>query len=333
MKENIPHEATRAPKPEKETPPFSISSIDLDNALPHKIEDPARGIEGFFLNTKHVQDAFAVCGNAVVVCDGVSAFPQSGLYSAALAHDLAKEIEISGIHSAVSEGLLRETAQRTEKHLESSAVKDKSFSTTFVAAQINKLPKTISYASLGDSPLFVVDRNEDGSVSEFEIVNFEWPIDNQTYAKKANIQYLQNPYTHAVGVSDDGEFRSHLIHMVSGEIEYRPRRSVVLASDFLTKLLLLSPEGTEALLPVLDSNHRFDLEVVQPVYSKFGQLWLQNPATKKRTLNPLFFVGMGKGEWAVLMERWKNVSYFGKDDATMIAIDMDKAFTAQTPTT
>jgi hypothetical protein len=327
---DFPTERAPAPAPEKTALRFPISSYELKQDVPHVIGNPSLGIEGFFLNTEHEQDAFAIQGDAIVVCDGVSMEPHSAVFSSSLAHIMAKEIQESGLHVAVSESLVGAVADLTWQVPSVEKSEETGFATTFVALQIHRMAKEIHFKSKGDSPLFVIDYAEDGSMEGFDIVNDDWPIDNETYTKLSNILHLRNPAADATGVTHEGVKLLGLESMKEGVIEHKNGRVVVVGTDFLTKMLLASPEGMAARIAnEKDSNRRYDLESVEPEYAKMTEVFVTNPVTGKQMFNPAFFRGKGKGELAILLERWKKVAGMGQDDATMIALDMDRLFGTQ----
>jgi serine/threonine protein phosphatase PrpC len=325
--------------PEKERAfNLPVSSKELDPMRPHKIGKISKyGIEGIFLNEAHMQDAFSIQGDVVVVCDGVSQEPWSGVFSPILADKMAKGVQASGL-SAVSESLIQETIDESMRHPDVDASTRVGFMSTFIAAMIDKEQKVIRFASLGDSPLLVVDRNKDGTIARFEIANDEWVISNEDYVTLDNIGYLSSPLTDCIGIHEhDGDVVTNVDKAKRGSIPYKEGRVVILATDFLTKMLLLSPEATSKKRISPD-----DLELVAE-YAKVRatfeniseDLWVENPATGKKMLNPLFFLGQSKAELAILLQRWKAVGSKrigrpGNDDATMIAIDMDTVFAEKT---
>lgn len=114
------------------------------------------------------------------------------------------------------------------------------------------------YAVLGDSPLIVIDRDSHGNILGWKMVNedavvrdadgkekLEMVSDKNVYRNSTLVQLSDNR-TSGVGLGPQNEVQLYGLEQLRlGWIEKKDNRTVVLASDSLTKLLRKSPAAIE----------------------------------------------------------------------------------------
>jgi hypothetical protein len=200
---------------------------------------------------------------------------------------------------------------------------------TLLATQFDRTDNSLAFSSVGDSPLVVIDTNPDGS-SSFHIANDEIEgktIDNINFTDADIAEDMRNPETYLVGIGKDGKVRLRdMPTMRTGKVEYKPGRKVVLASDFLTKMMLLSPQMFDAKVA------RYTEEGKTLLAEAFGNLSRSVKAKgnklSQEKFDPSVFADsrISKEALAEMIKAWKeNPSNSpGIDDMTAITLDMDK---------
>lgn len=323
----------------REKNPSEFNSYELNNSEIHAYGNLEKdGLEVMFLNNDHGQDAFAIYEDTYVVSDGASSYGKAGSMSSALSRSVAENVSNKSIEEVFSKESMSEiiTSIKDKKEYKndqpvvSHAVREgnqEAGLATLLVVKLNKEEKTISYGSIGDSPLFVIDRNSEGEIISFEILNEDKKITNENYFLPECTEDMKNPETHLIGLRGNGEMTlSSLNAKKTGTIEYKENRVVLLGSDALIKSLISSPEiwqnkvesGSPAASLFKDAQERYE--------KNHPDLWIQNPSTGKKMFNPLFFTKLSKDELSLLLSGWKNDAYPCADDMTMIAIDLDKHF-------
>ncbi|MFA6050890.1 MAG: protein phosphatase 2C domain-containing protein [Candidatus Paceibacterota bacterium] len=330
-----------APVAESEKDIGNLASSLLDNVATHRIESVEKGITVTFDNSEHEQDAFAIKGDTFVVCDGASSYGRSGVVSRILSGKLA-ELSEQGLDfkeilgEKRMEEILSEIATDPEfkdfeyEHGVRNPNNLDAGLCTVLLAKLNKEKKKIEYASIGDSPLVIIDTDPDGTV-HFEIANDDVDgkkITETTFTDPDVAEDLKNPATYLVGIDREGKPRlKDLSTTRTGTIEYKERRTVMLATDFFTKMMALSPQ-------MIDTN----IERARVAGKEnLVKLLLDIQANTKQAnnmfagekFNPEVFLGKEGGEdkFKKDLRSWKDIPAHsaGRDDMTMIAIDMDQA--------
>lgn len=289
------------------------------------------GHKVLFDNREHGQDGFAKAGNVYAICDGLSSGPRSGAVSKLFAWGLATNAHEYGSLTR----LLKEKPEFVDDLLDHIASSDEyqdmteaedKGQTTFTAVEV--VGNTIEYAALGDSPLMVVDTDEAGNIVGYEIVT-ENNITSENYHTSENLETLQDPATYAVGIRNGKTETGHFEHVRYGTIEHKKGRSVVLASDFLTKLMVTSQKVASKKAERAFTEGKQELGIAWQNFAEknareFQELWLPSG-----TLNPLFFKDLSASRLNDLMERWKKERIMAADDITAIALNLDKLMAAQ----
>ncbi len=321
----------------------TLISETLDSEELHRITG---AVDGLYFNGQHGQDAFAVEDGedslCVVVCDGVSSRKSSGVVSS----QLAKKIASSGVtykltdiisSKKLGESLLDITSEIQQKKVSIEG----GGSSTLTSVRIDKKAETIEWSSVGDSPIFVVDTDSEGNVS-WEIVTENKTINDSNYTNNDIVEDLKDPETHAVSVKESREVRSvddkNIKH---GSIKYKPGRKVVVASDFITKMLLHDPKvcfsrgemwknsiTDDAGRVLSDETKRAREEIWKQVSernkTKYPEFWAVDKKTGQSYLNPAFLLNLDAVRARKLLDDWMNDNSVAGDDATIMVIDLDK---------
>lgn len=322
-----------------------LSSESLDQLTTHYFESAERGVSVLHTNKEHGQDAFSVDIEHGVFCvsDGASSYGKSGPVSAEFSRALVAEAATGKSFAEIfNEQSVSKIAERVKT---SSVFKDFNVDenphakgmnkeaglATVLLTRINKDARAIEWVSVGDSPLMVVDKNPDGTYS-FEIVNDNVhgvKISDKNFTNPEIAAALGTPETHLVGIGKDGTPRlNDLKHMQSGLIEYRPGRTVILASDFLTKMMALSPQMIEARRYLAIQSGKEHLvkafEAIQANTQSFD-----NPLSGSTFKPELLFDGtLSAEQLKKALDQWKDIPAHnaGRDDMTAVCIKMDNLF-------
>lgn len=324
----------------REKKPVEFNSHELNNDELHAYGNLEKdGLEVMYLNNDHNQDAFAIYEDTYVVSDGASSYGKAGAMSDLLSSTIAKQVSESSLDEVFSKDSIVniiDNIKNNKSYIDSFSVNSHAIKNeenkeaglaTLLAVKLNKEEKTISYTSIGDSPLFVIDRDESGKITSFEIMNEDAKITNENYFTDENHENMKNPETHLIGVRGNGNNTvSSLDSKKSGVIDYKENRIILLGSDALIKNLIFSPEIWENKAKNKPHiAHLFD-KARERYEKNFPELWTQNPATGKKMFNPLFFTNLSKDKMSLLLSEWKKDAYPAADDMTIIAIDLDKHF-------
>ncbi|MES2622793.1 MAG: protein phosphatase 2C domain-containing protein [Patescibacteria group bacterium] len=330
------------PAQEELTATTPIDSIDLPNK--EEVYTVTGEIEGVHYNKSHGQDAFSVNRNenitCVTVCDGISSRAGSG----ELSSRLAKQISADALTKTLSEIVDPESLRDILEDIKSVAGKlEGGAGSTLVSVRIDKNEKTIEWTSIGDSPLFVIDTDENGEVVSWEILTEDNSITNENYTDIQTLETLKDPATHCVGIKNDTVNIPKTDRIKTGLIPYTPGRKIVVASDFITKVMLHSPEVTKARSeywkhatnddegnPYSDKKkemmHKVWNDVAERNEQNFKDLWTINPATNELMFNPLSMAGKSPEELRTLLDEWMRENSVTTDDVTIMTIDLDKYF-------
>jgi hypothetical protein len=321
------------------------TSSELDELSTHRFESAEKGVSVLHTNKEHGQDAFAVDLEKGVACvsDGASSYGKSGPISAEFSRSLVTDAASGKPFAEIfSENNMRSIADRvrtgsafknfnTDENPYAKGENREAGLATVLLTRANKESKTIEWASVGDSPLMVLDRNPDGSYS-FEIVNDDvdgMKFTDKNFTDEKMAEGLGNPETHLVGIGRDGNPRlNDLKHIRQGSIEYKQGRVVVMASDFLTKMMALSPQMIDARIALARQNGKESLaKSLEDIQANTASA--NNPLAQKRFNPSLLFDGsLTEEELKRAVEGWKDIraNNQGIDDMTAICIKMDKMF-------
>lgn len=317
-----------------------LASHELNNTELHAFGTLEKdGMEIVFLNNDHGQDAFAVHGDTCVISDGASSYGKAGSLSKLLSAEVAERVSKTSIESVFTKESLggviaaiqNNPTYQNEEPVKSFAVKnpdnERAGLATVLAVKMNKAEQTLSYASIGDSPLFVIDRDASGNLVSFQILNEDRKITNANYMDKDNLENMESPETHLIGLRGNGKMTlSSVESKKQGTIEYKKGRVILLASDALIKLLICTPEVIENKATGNPKAAALFKNIQDRYETDHSKLWIQNPATGKKMMNPLFFTSIPKAELALVLENWKADNGRAADDMTMIALDLDRQF-------
>lgn len=319
-----------------------VNSVDLID--PNETYHISGDVEGVFCNASHGQDAFSITKNhetlCVTVCDGVSSHKGSGIVSSQLAQRISEESLLKDQKDVCNPDNLSLILKDISDEV--GNVKDGGF-TTLVTARIDLQNRSIEWTSIGDSPLLIVDTDDDGTIS-WEIVTEDSLINNTNYLDENNIAILSDQVTHCVGLkeSDEASIPSQ-DKIKTGTVEYKKGRKLVLASDFLTKIMLFSPDVTrsqqkywenittqkDGIIPS-DTKKRLMISAWHNITLKneetFKKMWTKNSATGELMLNPLFILTLTSSEREEIFDMWKNKNVQTEDDITLMIIDLDTYF-------
>ncbi|MBP6942714.1 MAG: protein phosphatase 2C domain-containing protein [Candidatus Buchananbacteria bacterium] len=334
-----PEDQSSAEQEVNETLPEVLLSGDLDNRECHRFIDRERGIEALFLNNKHEQDALAITEQAIVVSDGMSSYGKSGAMSALLVERLAAQLEterpaqllaVERMEQIITEIQNDPRFQNAEPiHVRDVNYQDDALA-TLIALKKNAEAKTIDYATIGDSPLCIFDYDPEGKLVEFQIINADLDITSANYTSSEVSDELNNPRTAGVGLEALGDlYHDGPDFIKAGQIVYQPGRVVVAATDFLTKIMAISPEASKATAERNPETRDLYLQKAQRQLEEFSVLWTENPLTKELMVDPKFFEHLKRDELQELLEKWKLFNRRAADDMTLVLIDLDAYFKEQ----
>jgi hypothetical protein len=315
-----------------------LSSRDVSNKELFKSpESLTPGVDLAFLNNDHEQDAFTLGDDVIAISDGMSSYGRSGLVSALLAQRLAEQANARGLEDIFKPDNLTAILEeiKEDEHFKSGKAalglnikeRDSGLATALVLKR-NQESKSLDFACIGDSPLFVFDYDESGNLLSFNFVNGEVGIDNANYFGPSGRSELEDPRTHGLGVRENGKLHLDTKALKTGQVPYKKGRVVVAASDFFTKMLTFSPEALKAKSKMSKVPKAAELyeKQAESNTSNFPELWVTNPATGDLTLDPSFVRKLSKSQLEALVGRWKRENSYGSDDMTIAVIEMDKYF-------
>lgn len=321
----------------------SLISKNLPEGQTNRRELLSGAVVALHNNDAHGQDALAIKNDAISLSDGASSYGKSGIVSQGLSERFATQLDGgSGIGEVLTEAnvtdILKQVAQSQEfKNADTSLnphCKDENVGSglaTVLLTKINRENKTLDWGSVGDSPLIVLDKKPDGSWS-FEFVNDDangTVVTSENFTDPNVIADLKNPETHLVGIRSDGTIDTRSLSKIKkGSIEYKPGRVVVAASDFLTKMMLCSPQVVEAMAKNAQSEGRDKLsDALRNANQEI--LKYSNPLADTKFKPELLFDGALSPEVITkAMEDWKKIpgNNAGVDDMTAVCIKMDEVF-------
>ena len=309
-----------------------VSSLDFENDIFHHIENIGEGVDAVFWNNDKHQDAFAVKEKTVVVSDGAGSYERSGVVAGLLSKELAGQASGTGSFEEFTAVFQKDNIKilLTAIHSDDayhSFVSEREFKNrdeglcTFIVAKESADGRSIEYASLGDSPLIVVDRDSKGEVVAFEVINDSFngqSITQDNFYKAETVAYINNPETHLVGIRKDGTIDTKSLSTVQiGRIEKKEGRTVVLASDALVKVMINAPRAFEAIGDSKDRN-----VIKEAFYNKaknekdgYSGLWDASGGFDFNTFS------RPKSELADDLVKWKSNNYMFSDDLTVIQIN------------
>ncbi len=334
----------------KESKPFSIRSEAFDDGEPHRLELLDRRVTVTHCNGDHHQDAFAVEGNSFVVCDGAGSYGRSGIVAQMLSDRLAKlsntglpfeeifkEENIKGILAEISE------SPKFKEFQYKGAVSNPSNATagkcTVLVARLNTERDVIEFASVGDSPLVVIDKDANGKTS-FVIANDKVNgvmVNSENFKTEEMEGGLKETETSCLGVDQKGTpYFKDLKKIERGEIKNKAGRHVMLASDFFTKMMVGSPERSAAKEKWLrkrgDNNPANALEKLRKEALATGNIFTR---TK---FHPEIFTSTGVRDIGIPnvnikseLKKWTKMGLLTRayvDDATAISIELSGALKA-----
>ncbi len=320
-----------------------LISEDLDPKELHRVTG---AVDGLYFNGQHGQDAFAVEDGedslCVAVCDGVSSRKSSGAVSSKLAKKIVSSGATHKLSDIISSEKLGESLSDINSEIRQNSISiEGGGSSTLTSVRIDKKAQTIEWSSVGDSPIFVVDTDSEGKIS-WEIVTEDKMINNSNYTDKDIVEDLKNPETQSLSIKENGEVRSiddkNIKH---GSIEYKPGRKIVVASDFITKMLLHDPRlcfsrgemwknsTTDDSGRVLsDETKKAREEIWKQVgernKNKYPEFWVVDKKTGQSYLNPAFLLSLDNVRARKLLEDWMADNGVASDDATIMVIELDK---------
>ncbi len=318
-----------------------LKSSDLNQGLAHREKSLQRGLLVTSDNTEHGQDAFAIEGDSFALSDGASSYGRSGVVSRLVSEELVtlsnKNMSFDDIfRESRMRKMLARVAQSPEfKNLGSSEASNSPSNKnaglcTILLARLDKQNRRIEYASIGDSPLVVLDREADGTIS-FEIVNDDIQgkkINGQTFTDEDVLNDIRNPETHLIGIGKNGELRVEDLQVLRrGHVEYKSGRVVMLASDFLTKMMVVSPQmiskNTERARAAGKERVAAALEDIQKATASAQNIFAQNAFRPELFADP----SIPKPQYLQQLKDWKRIPAHNAacDDMTLISIEMDKA--------
>jgi hypothetical protein len=320
----------------------SLSSIDYPEEI-HDVQMVTGPVEGLHYNAAHGQDAYSVQEDgdvlSVTIGDGTSSRKGSGVVSAYLSDKIAK----AALTRPLSEIY---TPQELKKMLEEISGQvgliNEGGKTTLLSARVDKNKQEIEWASVGDSPLLVVDTDDGGNV-RWEMLNEGFVLTSENYYMPDIVDDLKVPLVEAVAIEVDGSVPDINLKIKQGTIPYKRGRKVVLASDFLTKMMIHSPDVAFAARDHWETTTTPDKNTGKPrtdakrktmaeAWDKLGTsnearfkgVWIPNPVTGESMVDPTFFVGKKPEELKAFLDEWCEVNTNSSDDVTMFALDMDK---------
>lgn len=319
-----------------------ISSANLSDGVTHRIEFLEGAGVGIFDNSIHEQDAFSVSKDATCVSDGASTYGKSGVISRMLSKGFVSEVQsgtdIGEIFDDQNVKKVIDSIKDSDDFKNFDGSQNKHAKGDFIEAglatvlltQIDYDKKKIYWGSVGDSPLLVFDKQPDGSW-DFEILNKivdDHIVTNKNFSAKAVRENLLDQSSPLIGVDEVGQTNiSCLPSLQTGVIEYKPGRVVMLASDFITKMMVMAPEALEE---TAKCEEGFDEKHVTSLRSRRQTiLEANNPFAGEKFKPELFFDGtLTPDQLKDAIDGWKEIGPNKKyqDDVTMIAIKMDDLF-------
>lgn len=320
-----------------------ISSGSLDQNGTNHIESLEGGVVAVHDNTEHGQDGFAINGDAICLSDGASSYGKAGLMSKELSVEFSKQASegksIKDIFDEKNvESIVRQVSETSEfKDFDASqnpharGENAEAALATVLLTKLNRADKSIEWGSIGDSPLLVLDKDENGNWT-FEVVNDDIDgekVNNTNFTREDIQEVIKNPETYLLGVNGKGEARvKDLKQLRTGKIEYKSGRVVIAASDFLTKMMVLSPETINARITRAKNAQKIPLATaLQGIHDKM--LGTNNPLLQDKFKPELFFDGtLSPEELKSAMMSWKEMesNNAGRDDMTAVCIKMDEVF-------
>jgi len=312
----------------------NITSINLENDILHGFENQKNGYKAVFWNNDKHQDALSIKDKTFVVADGAGSYEKSGVVSSLLSEKLAETASKTNSFEDFQKLFNKENFASYLEEIKSSETyqkfkperkfkKEDEGLATFVVAKESSDGDFIEYASIGDSPLFVVDKNENGEVVGFQLVNDSFngqKINQNNFYTPEMHNYLNNPETELIGIRKDGTIElDHLSKIKFGKIAKKEGRSVLLASDSIIKMMLNSPHSLSQLANSKEN------PVVKDAFNKKARdekdayeiLWDKND-----DLNFDFF--SNNERLLETLSSWKENNFMFADDLTLVIISAEK---------
>ncbi|MDB5204395.1 MAG: hypothetical protein JWP09_423 [Candidatus Taylorbacteria bacterium] len=308
-------------------PEITLTSKGLDATQTHIIESPEfPGIRVIHSNKEHGQDAFVIGEGSICICDGMTKHGKSGLVSEFVAAKVVEKVsEAESIYDAMSQHDFEEDLKDLSKTLEYEEFdssgnryvkkgEENSGYTTFLTLKTDKEKKLITWTSVGDSPLIILDKTDTGW--SFEMYNTKSAgLTNETFASDDFHKQMQNGGSHGIGILENGSPEASAVNYVEyGTVTYKKGRIIMAATDWLTKMMADSPETIDARILDAEGDEKKKLEK-----SRDTILSAKNPLFGPKFQPELFFNGQLSDDEIV-----KNL--ISDDDVTMVCIDMDKMF-------
>lgn len=311
-----------------------VASVDLENGLFHAVA--GANYKAAHYNCDKGQDAFAASKEGVlVVADGAGSYEKSGVVSGYLAKGLAERTagartfeEFRSIFTEQTLGSILTGIKESDAYKRFSngkiARKNEGL-TTFNVVRESSDGSSIEFASVGDSPIFVVDTDPAGNVIGFELVNDDLngqAINQDNFYNRKTRDYLMDPETQAVGIRADGKIDlSSLSKLKSGSIPKKPGRKVIVASDSLTKILANCPRMYEVQAVTAEKQQVKDAfnNKAKHARESYPELW-----DDKGEMRWDFFAQDPEKQRQVL-DRWRNDNFMYGDDVTIATINAHQA--------
>lgn len=308
------------------------SSRGLDREQTHITEGAISEIHN---NSTHGQDAFAIANTEKKVCiavtDGVTGHeekdPQPNSDDVALI--AAEKLAEIGVNKPLSEVEAKDL-EPLIKELEK--LSDARGASTFSAVSVERDTGDVEILVYGDSPVFVVETDYEGRVVAWQLADRDCPVNIQTYTNADSIRHLSHDRVHCVSVENGKTSFSKDSMMIRYKIPYQKGLKIVIGSDFLTKVLLHTPQIAGAQIQHLVSmgpkgdqekirQERIEYwsKVLEWSETQFKELWGEN-----EEFDPLILERIPKDKLHDFLEKWKTMHRRSNDDVTQFILDVDK---------
>lgn len=192
---------------------------------------------------------------------------------------------------------------------------------TFIVTRESEDGGFIDFASVGDSPIIVLDKDEEGNVVGFQFANDACegvPITNKNFHDKEVREHLDSPETHLVGIDDKGKTRVTMEPQI-GRIEKKKGREVIMASDALVKLMMNCPAALRAKAETTRVPQAATLfrELAEKQHEKYASLWDAEG-------NVRFDMLTDTEGFGILIEEWRRDNDRYADDVTIVRRDASR---------
>lgn len=319
----------------------AVNSKGLARSEAYTIKGP---VEGFFYNNKSAQDAFAIAEDeksiCAVVCDGVGSLRGSEFLSQVFSERSA----LMGLHIPAKDLFTDTNVREALLGSEEAGLGDiHEAATTTSIVQFDKINNNIHWASIGDSPILMIDTDENDQVTWWEILNNPYGPNSDNYTDPAIIEGFMDLKSY--GLYAERGLPAPILpnRIASGTVNYRLGRKVVVASDFIIKILMHDQRAAEIQLAFWKnpqnkedpSGHLINDER-RARYIKYWVAAVERNETPQfdalcqiradgiKQFNPLFFKGMSQPALHRLLADWTVLNATYSDDMTALLFDFDK---------